>query len=196
MPINKLRPTVRAKSAIAAVMALAISLGGLWYVPTPGGKQYPAAVVLAAEYVVKGWEGLRLVAYRDIVGVWTICYGETLGVRAGMSKTRPECEAMLYERLYRDFYIPITRCAAPLLAAPVSVQSAMLSGSFNFGVGAWCRSTASRNIREKQWRSACEAQTAFNRAGGKVIDGLVNRREMGDAQRIGEGELCVSGLPQ
>ncbi|ADH87371.1 glycoside hydrolase family 24 [Ancylobacter novellus DSM 506] len=195
MPITKLRPTGRARAAIAAVMALAISIGGIWYVPTSSGKQYPAAVVLAAEHIIKGWEGLRLIAYRDIVGVWTICYGETKGVRAGMRKTAAECEALLYERVYRDFYIPMSACAAPaFVQAPVPVQAAMLGGGYNFGVGGWCGSTTARYIRAKLWRQACDAQTAWNRAGGKVVQGLVNRREMGDASRIGEGELCVTGL--
>lgn len=215
MAASKLRPTKRASAAIAAVMAMAFSIGGAWFVTVPSGKPgtateaaqvYPAAVVLAAEYIVKDWEGLRLTAYRDMVGVWTICYGETQGVRAGMRKTKAECEAMLYERLYRDFYLAIVKCAPELAVAPVSVQASMLSGSFNFGVGyaarngvrgrGWCGSTAARHIRAKSWRPACEAQTMFNRAGGRVVQGLVNRREMGNAQYIGEGEMCVSGLPK
>ncbi|SCW95686.1 lysozyme [Ancylobacter rudongensis] len=194
MPVSKLRPTKRASAAIAAVMAMAVSIGGALFVTAPNGKQYPAAVVLAAEHIVKDWEGLHLTAYRDMVGIWTICYGETLGVKPGMRKTRAECEAMLYERLHRDFYLAIVKCAPQLAAAPISVQASMLSGSFNFGVGAWCRSTASRHIRVRAWRPACDAQTLFNRAGGRVVQGLVNRREMGDAQRLGEGELCVSGI--
>lgn len=39
-----------------------------------------------------------------------------------------------------------------------------------------------------------EAATVFNRVGGRMVIGLVNRREMGDPSRIGEAELCVSGL--
>ncbi|QIB32624.1 lysozyme [Ancylobacter pratisalsi] len=195
MPTQKLKPSKRASVALAAVMAAALSIGGLWYVAAPGGKQYPAAVVLAVEHIIKDWEGLRLTSYRDMVGVWTICWGETKGVRAGMRKTRPECEAMLYERVDRDYYGAIAKCAAPNFAkAPVSVQASMISGAFNFGVGAWCRSTASRMIRAGKWREACDAQTAFNRAGGRVVNGLVKRREMGDAFRIGEGELCVTGV--
>lgn len=214
MPITKLRPTKRASAAIAAVMATAISIGGIWYVPAPSGNQtpgatseqrYPAAVVLAAEYIIKDWEGLRLVAYRDMVGVWTICYGETLGVKPGMRKAAAECRALLYERVYHDFYMPMTKCAAPaFVQAPVAVQAAMLGGGYNFGVGyfdprkgegkGWCGSSAARHIRVKEWRQACDAQTAWNRAGGKVVQGLVNRREMGNADYIGEGELCVTGL--
>jgi lysozyme len=46
----------------------------------------------------------------------------------------------------------------------------------------------------KHYQSACVAQTAFNKAGGKIVQGLVYRREMGDAQRLGEAETRVSGL--
>ncbi|MND71481.1 Phage lysozyme [compost metagenome] len=71
----------------------------------------------------------------------------------------------------------------------------MISGAYNFGVGGMCGSSAARLAKAGQYRQACEAQTAWNKAGGRVVNGLVNRREMGDAQRIGEAELCVSGLP-
>jgi len=47
---------------------------------------------------------------------------------------------------------------------------------------------------DKHWRSACNALTLFNRAAGKVVDGLRKWREMGGAQRIGELELCLAGL--
>jgi GH24 family phage-related lysozyme (muramidase) len=56
-------------------------------------------------------------------------------------------------------------------------------------------SSATRWHMQGQYRKGCEAQTAFNKAGGEIVEGLVKRREMGDPQRIGEAELCVSGLP-
>lgn len=47
---------------------------------------------------------------------------------------------------------------------------------------------------QKEYRMGCEAQTAWNKAGEQTVRGLVLRREMGDAQRMGEAELCVTGL--
>lgn len=191
MPINRLRPTKRAALALAAVAA--VTIGG--YITLQSGEKVPPAVVLAAKYVAGPWEGLELTAYWDTYGkVWTVCRGETKGVKKGDHYTAVECEAMFIDRLDRDFYRPIVQCAPALAGAPVSVQAAMLSGAYNFGVGAWCKSTAAARVRAKDYRAACEAQTAFNKAGGKILPGLVNRREMGDATRIGEGELCVSGL--
>ena len=70
----------------------------------------------------------------------------------------------------------------------------MISGAYNFGTGAMKKSRTAKFVTSGEFRHACEAQTAFNKAGGYVLKGLVTRREMGDAQRIGEAELCVSGL--
>jgi lysozyme len=191
MPINKIVASKRGKAAIAAVLAAVIAGGSL----IPASNSTPPAVTLAVNSLIKPWEGLRLTAYRDSVGVPTICWGETAGVKMGMTKTKAECEAMLMTRVQRDYYVPLTKCIAGFDKMPVSLQASMISGAYNFGVGGMCKSTAARMARASKWRAACEAQTAFNKAGGQVLNGLVKRREMGDAQRIGEAELCVSGLP-
>jgi len=70
----------------------------------------------------------------------------------------------------------------------------MISGAYNFGVGGMVNSTAARHASAGRYKEACEAQTAWNKAGGQVVTGLVRRREMGDAQRLGEAELCLSGI--
>lgn len=189
MPVNKIVATKRGKAAIAAVLAgiAAGSYGAYTALRTP------PAVILAVEKLIKPWEGISLTPYRDIVGVTTWCYGETKGTPKARY-TASECEAMLVTRVNRDYYGQIVKCAPKLTSAPISVQASMTSGAYNFGVRAWCNSTAARMVRIENWRAACEAQTAWNRAGGQVVNGLVKRREMGDAQRIGEAELCVSGL--
>jgi GH24 family phage-related lysozyme (muramidase) len=112
-----------------------------------------------------------------------------------MTKTVAECDAMLKRRIFTDYYLPLTKRIKGFTSFPVSVQATMVSGAYNFGVNGMVNSTATRLAVQGRYREACEAQTAFNRAGGQVVNGLVRRREMGDAQRIGEAELCVSGLP-
>ncbi|WP_309550542.1 glycoside hydrolase family protein [Rhizobium rhizogenes] len=59
-----------------------------------------------------------------------------------------------------------------------------------------CTSTAAKLGGKGQYVESCNTATAFNKSGGRMYIGLTKRREMGDATRIGEGELCVSGLPQ
>ena len=195
MPINKITPTKRGKAAIAAVLASIAAGGYAAYDRYATASKMDPAVILSVEKAIIPWEGLVLKSHWDpFAKIWDICYGETKGIGPGMTKTRAECKDMLLRRVYGDYYQQIVKCSPNLSHSPVSVRASMISGSYNFGVGAWCRSTAKIRVEAGQWRAACEAQTAFNRAGGQIVRGLVNRREMGDAQRIGEAELCVSGL--
>lgn len=196
--MTKLVASARARAAIASVMAGAVMIGGAWFAKAPTGEQYPAAVVMAVEDLILPWEGMRTQAYLDPIKKPTICAGETKGVKLGMTKTVAECKAMLYERAMRDFYKPLTKCAGNFIRAPDPVQASMLSGAYNFGVPTWCHSTAANKLRAGDFRAACTAQTAYNKArmGERlvVLHGLALRREMGDATRIGEAEYCLSGV--
>lgn len=158
------------------------------------GFSATAAMALSIAVLIKPWEGRELKAYRDIVGVWTICDGETKGVKPGMVKTHAECDAMLLTRVENDFYRPLVKCIGGYDRLPVSLQASLLSAAYNVGTGAICKSTAARLAKAGKHADACQAITRFNRAGGKVIRGLKLRREYGDASRIGELELCLAGL--
>lgn len=194
MPINKIVATKRAKTAIALGLAAALA-AGYQAIRPPSMDNTPPAVTIAVDHLIKPWEGLVLEAHWDpFAKIWDICYGETKGVTKGMKKTKAECEAMLKKRVFNDYYMPLVKQIPGFTNFPVSVQASMISGAYNFGVGAMVKSTAVKLAKQGKWREACEAQTAFNKAGGRVVNGLVKRREMGDAQRIGEAELCVSGL--
>lgn len=195
MPVNKIRSSGRATAAIATALAVATSVGGVLMASRPGEEPVPASVRLSVDKLIVPWEGLVLRSHWDrYAGIWDICYGETKGIGPNMVKTEPECRAMLMERVVNDYYRPLTKCIAGFDSKPISLQASLISGAYNFGVAAACRSTAARLTREGSYRAACEAQTAFNKAGGQIVNGLVKRREMGDAQRIGEAELCVSGI--
>lgn len=195
MPINKITSSKRGKAAIVA--AFIAAAGGTW--GAYEASKPPVSVILAVDSLIKPWEGLVLKSHWDpFAKIWDICYGETRingkPVPAGLTRTPQQCEQMLIDRVQRDYYAPLTRCIADFDKKPVSVQASAISGAYNFGVSGMCNSTAARYIRVGKYREACEAQTAWNRAGGQIVNGLVKRREMGDAQRIGEAELCVSGI--
>lgn len=157
------------------------------------------AIALATTALIQPWEGLVLSSHWDrYAKIWDICNGETRidgkPVRPGMSFTAAECKAMLNKRVMQDYYLPLTRCIAGFDAKPKSWQAVAISTSYNLGVGTICNSTAAKLAREGRYRQSCEAFTRFNRAGGQVVEGLKRRREYGDAQRIGELELCLEGL--
>jgi len=166
-----------------------------------GGFTYingvPDDVVLASEYLVNPWEGEVLKAYLDRVAdppVWTICAGDTQNVKPGMVETPKGCKDRLERRMTKEFRPALTACISDFNGKPISWRAMMDSLAWNIGARAACNSRAAAFGRQNKFHESCLAATAFNKAGGRVVIGLVKRRENGDAQRIGEAELCVSGL--
>lgn len=152
-----------------------------------GRKTRLAGMTTAAAIAFVGaWEGLRLTAYRDIVGIPTVCYGETRGVHLGDRHTRTECDAMLLASLRRH-EAGMRRCLNAPDRLPEKTYIAFVSLTYNIGVGTFCRSTAARRLNAGNIRGACEAATWFDKAGGRKVRGLVRRR-------VAEHALCVEGL--
>lgn len=146
-----------------------------------------AAVVAIGVPLTAKWEGRENIAYWDRFGsVWTVCYGETRDVRRGDSYSDAECIAMLEDR-WVEFYGGMIACAPQMAQAPVEVQAAVTSWAYNVGTGAACRSTLARHLRAGDWRAACEQLPRWNRSGGQVVRGLINRRS-------DERAICLSGL--
>lgn len=130
--------------------------------------------------LVKRFEGLRLKSYRDPVGIWTVGYGTTssagigVSVGAGMEISEETAEKYLMDTL--------NKFGEQILSAftrkPTDNQyGAMLSLAYNIGVGAFKKSTCLRRFNAGDEDGAAEALTWFNKAGGKVLRGLVRRRE-------------------
>ena len=144
-----------------------------------------AAGALAASIALVGqWEGLRTKAYQDVVGVWTVCYGETKGIERGDSYTKAECDQML-ERELHAYAAGLGKCLKAEL--PEGAATAFLSWSYNVGTGAACGSTLVRRANAGDLFGACDELLRWNRAGGRVVAGLSNRRKA-------EHRLCVDSL--
>lgn len=198
--MTKLMRSRRAVSAIAGVVMLAGAGGTVALYPNQA--PVPDDVALAAEVLIEPWEGNELRAYPDPAtggAPWTICRGDTKGVRPGMVETPAGCDKRTVRRL-GEFRANLVACIPGFARAPLSWRAMMNSLAWNIGdgrgldKGGACNSTAAAFGRAGRWVESCEAATRYNRAAGKVMRGLVLRRGMGDATRIGEGELCVSGL--
>ncbi|MCL4712152.1 MAG: lysozyme [Pseudorhodoplanes sp.] len=141
-----------------------------------------AAAVVA---VVGAHEGLQLAAYRDPIGIPTICYGETKHVRMGMTATRAECDALLVRSLIEHEDGMLTCLTSTV---PEGAHMAFLSLTYNIGVGNFCRSTLVRKANAGDLHGACDEILKWNKAGGIVWRGLVRRREE-------ERKICIGGLP-
>lgn len=131
--------------------------------------------------LVAGFEGLRTVAYRDPVGIPTVCYGETLGVRMGDAFTPTQCKEMLEARLVSGFYAGAVACVPNLAMQQGERIAAHVSLAYNIGVGAYCQSSVARLANAGHWAESCDAflKFRFATAGGVKIPlpGLLKRRE-------------------
>lgn len=155
---------------------------------TKAAAAFVAAVLAIAVPAVQIWEGRSLVAYRDIVGIPTICDGETRGVKMGDTATPAQCEAMTRAAV-AEFELAIRPCLPAAL--PNETRAAFVSASYNIGVGAFCGSSIARLAKAGNLRGACDALMGWNKArvNGvlKPVRGLTNRR-------AAERALCLRGL--
>jgi GH24 family phage-related lysozyme (muramidase) len=124
--------------------------------------------------VIKSFEGLALTAYRDVVGVLTIGYGTTRGVRAGMRITRDQAEELLKIDLHR-----FETAVSKLVKVPINDNqfSALVSFSYNVGEGALGSSTLLRLLNQRNYSAAANEFLRWNRAGGRALAGLTRRRK-------------------
>ena len=130
-------------------------------------------------------EGNELVGYRDIVGVVTACQGVT-GKQAVLGRvySLAQCAAM-NEASAIEHAVAVKRCT-PALSGAQLVAATLLT--YNIGATAYCASTVARRFNAKDLRGGCEAFAAWNKAGGRVVPGLVNRRAY-------ERGVCLRDLP-
>ncbi|MFK0330719.1 lysozyme [Rhizobium sp. NPDC090275] len=139
-------------------------------------------------------EGVKLVAYLDMVGVPTICGGLTtaagMKVYIGMpAMSMAECLALMRLKVaeYRDGLHRYFTPATIRDRLPATRDTAYTSLAYNIGVGTAGNSTAVRRLNAGQVAAGCQAIGWFNKAGGRVIRGLFERRK-------DEISLCMKGI--
>ncbi|XUY25865.1 lysozyme [Agrobacterium sp. rho-8.1] len=127
--------------------------------------------------IITKWEGCVLTCYLCPAKIPTIGVGTTKGLtRADVGKktiTMAEAERLLKEDLAR-FEADVTR----LVKVQVNENqfSAMVSLAYNIGTGAFSSSTLLRLVNAKDYAGAAKQFDRWNKGGGKVLKGLVNRR--------------------
>ena len=123
---------------------------------------------------LKAHEGLRLNAYLCPGDVWTIGYGHTRTAKPGMTISEEEAE-----RLLRADVSHFEEGVEKLLtrSATDNQFSAFVSLAYNIGLGAFKKSTTLRRFNHGDIAGSAEALTWFNKSNGKILNGLVKRRE-------------------
>jgi len=127
---------------------------------------------------LKKWEGLRLQAYQDSAGIWTIGYGHTSAagapqVQKGLKITASQAEAMLardlgqYEKAVEE---------SVKVGLSDNQFAALVSFCYNVGVSSFKRSTLLKKLNKGNYDSVPQELMKWTRAGGKRLKGLENRR--------------------
>lgn len=127
--------------------------------------------------LLKGFEGLRLKAYQDVAGVWTIGYGHTRGVFKGLVWTEALAEQGLRDDIELCEDVIVRHVDVPLRS---NEHDALVSLIFNIGGGAFATSTMLRKLNDRDKLGAALEFTRWNKVtieGKKQVhDGQTARR--------------------
>ncbi len=181
---------VRSKRARSSLILANIWVGSslatlTWYAMQPPiFRMHTTPIALE---MIKEREGLRLEAYRDIGGVWTIGYGHTGDVTKDMAITEREAN-----RLFKRDITRIEKHVKQRLQVPVNENefSALVMLAYNIGITAFDRSTVLAELNAENRKAAADAFRMWNmvRINGEhqVNAYLVKYREKERALFLGE----------
>lgn len=145
--------------------------------------------------IVKAFEGCRFVAYRDSVGIPTICYGHTNAhppkFQMGDVWTQAQCDEALRNDM-ATFEAHVTQCAK----VPLKQHEFDALVSWSFNTGGPITATLWKALNAGQKTRVPSELARWNRAGGRVLPGLTRRRRAEALLFQGDiaGALIVAGL--
>tara|TARA_R100000231_G_scaffold53798_1_gene45228 strand:- start:290 stop:733 length:444 start_codon:yes stop_codon:yes gene_type:complete len=124
--------------------------------------------------LLKKFEGCKLQAYQDSVGVWTIGYGHTKDVQEGLKITQEEAEVMLQEEMpeYEEY-------VKKYVTHPLEQHQfdALVCWTYNLGPNNLRNSTMLTVLNQGRLSDVSFEMQRWNKAGGEVLKGLVRRRK-------------------
>jgi lysozyme len=143
-----------------------------------------AASLIASASVLVGiaiHEGYSSAAYRDTAGIATVGFGQADGVKMG-DKTDPVRALQVLQNSLDSHAKGMVAC----IHVPISQREydAYLDFTYNVGVSAFCHSTLNKKLNSSDYDGACKELLKWDKAGGKVLPGLVKRRQEEYAQCI------------
>ena len=124
--------------------------------------------------LIKKFEGCELKAYQCSAGVWTIGYGHTKDVVEGMEITQEQAEQMLVDELH-EYESYINKYVTVALSQ--NQFDALVSWVYNLGPANLRASTMLKVLNSGEYEDVPAQMKRWNKAGGKVLEGLIRRRE-------------------
>jgi lysozyme len=124
--------------------------------------------------LIKKFEGCELNAYKCAAGVWTIGYGHTKDVQEGDKWSKEKAEFMLWDELEEEYEKYIN----DLVDVPLSQFQfdALVSWVYNLGPANLKNSTMLKKLNAGEYEEVPSQMKKWNKANGKVLEGLIRRR--------------------
>jgi len=135
-----------------------------------------------AAALCRQFEGFRAKPYLCPAGIPTIGYGSTYysdGRKVALTDrpiSEPDARSLLLAELQHT-YAPGVLRLCPGLAPNERRFNAIVDFTYNLGVGRLQTSTLRRKINAQDWDGAKEQLMLWTRGGGKVLPGLLKRRQ-------------------
>lgn len=129
--------------------------------------------------LIKEFEGCKLTAYQDSVGVWTIGYGWTQPVDGKLIHAGMTIKQETAERLLKTGLVSYENDVSRLVKVGLTQGQfdALVSFTYNLGARSLSTSTLLRKLNAGDYAGAADEFLRWNKAGGKVLNGLTRRRE-------------------
>jgi len=158
---------------------------------SPAQPAPDAGWIVPARKIVREFEGCKLESYLCPAGVWTIGWGSTTidgkAVQKGQRITQAEADARLDVDLQR-FYDALVRAIPAVSGWPGNRAAALVSWTYNVGVGAMERSTLRRRLLAGEAPATVigEELPRWNQDNGSPLAGLTRRRAAEVALFVGQ----------
>lgn len=125
------------------------------------------------------FEGKRLVAYDDGVGVWTIGFGTIKYPNGVRVKKGDTCTLDQAKEYMRHDLIEFEHTVNSSVKVPLNQNQfdALVSLAYNIGSNAFKSSTLVKKLNTGDYQGAADQFNVWINAGGKRMQGLVNRRD-------------------
>lgn len=158
-------------------------LNRLWKKPdgTPHTGKIAAWLTICVT-LCASFEGFASRPYVDTIGRGhpiTWCYGETRSdapvPKLTATFSEAYCRAELAKKLSTVYAPAIEKCIH--VAMPPHREAAIVDAAYNLGPNAICKGAIARNLNAGNVAAGCRALLAYDRASGRIVAGLVRRRQ-------------------
>ena len=153
------------ENLIAALIPNALNIGGL-RLSENGVKK------------IAGFEGVRTKAYPDSAGIWTLGIGTIRYPDGSKVKKGDTCTVEQAYSWFRDYIQGVETFIHRVIKVKLNQNQfdALVSLIYNIGETAFTGGSVDDKLNAGNFKAATETWLLYNKAGGKVIDGLKSRR--------------------